>query len=146
MQDTWTPVSSGVASIAVNIALSLILLKPMRHAGLALAYSLAGIVNMTVLFVLLRRKAGSLGGRRILRSFLRILLISLVMGLAAWAVSGFIEARMDMSVKVNQLIQAAVSAGLGGVVFFALARAMDLEESRVVADVLLKRLRRGKRR
>jgi putative peptidoglycan lipid II flippase len=146
MQDTWTPVSSGVASIAVNIALSLILLKPMRHAGLALAYSLAGIVNMTVLFVLLRRKAGSLGGRRILRSFVRILLISLVMGLAAWAVSGFIEARMDMSVKVNQLIQAAVSAGLGGAVFFALARAMNLEESRVVADVLLKRLRRGKKR
>ncbi|MDR1206286.1 MAG: murein biosynthesis integral membrane protein MurJ [Peptococcaceae bacterium] len=145
MQDTWTPVSVGMVSIAVNIALSLLLMKPMRHAGLALAYSLAGIVNMLILFALLRRKAGPMGGRRILRSFVKILLISFGMGLAAWAVYSLTEARMDMELMTNQLIQAAASIGLGGAVFFALARALKMEEYRVVADTLLKRLRRGKK-
>jgi putative peptidoglycan lipid II flippase len=110
-----------------------------------LAYSLAGIANMLILFVLLRRKAGPLGGRRILRSFVKILLISLVMGLAAWAVSAFMEAQMDMGRMTNQLIQAAASIGLGGAVFFALAHALRMEEYRVVADTLLTRFRRGKK-
>jgi putative peptidoglycan lipid II flippase len=145
MQDTWTPVSVGMVSVAANIALSAALLGPMAHAGLALAYSLAGILNMVILFWLLRRKAGPLGGRRILRSFSRTLLISAGMGLAAWGTAGFIEAHMDMGSKTGQLIQVAASIGVGGAVFFALAYMLKMEECRIVADALLGRIRRKRR-
>jgi putative peptidoglycan lipid II flippase len=142
MQDTWTPVVLGMVSIAANIALSVILLGPMKHAGLALAYSLAGMLNMLMLFYLLRRKAGPLGGRRILRSFLKTLLAAFCMGLAAWALSGFMEIHMNMESKVHQLVQVTVSAGLGIVIFFALARLLNMEESRIVADTLLRRIKK----
>jgi putative peptidoglycan lipid II flippase len=148
MQDTWTPVRVGMVSIAVNIALSLFLMKFMRHGhtALALAYSLAGIVNVLILFMLLRRKTGPLGGWRILRSFMKILLISFVMGLAARVVYGLIglfQAEASVS-AVNQAVRTLASIGAGGAVFFALARVTKMEEYRVVADTLMRRFRRSR--
>src|SRR3989304_4759925 len=54
-QDTTTPMRIGVISMAVNILLSLLLVLPLKHVGLALAISLAAFVNAGVLFLTLRR-------------------------------------------------------------------------------------------
>jgi len=48
-QDTRTPVRFGVVSLLVNMALNLILVWPLAHAGLALATSLAGCLNAGLL-------------------------------------------------------------------------------------------------
>jgi putative peptidoglycan lipid II flippase len=145
MQDTWTPVSVGVVSVAVNITLSVALLESMAHAGLALAYSLAGILNLLILFLLLRRKAGHFGGRRIFRSFFKTALIASGMGLAVWRTAGFFETHMDMGSQAGQVIQVAVSIGLGTAVFWALARLFHIEEGQIIADMLWRRFKRRKR-
>ena len=54
-QDTTTPVRSGLITLAVNMALNLALIWSFRHAGLALATSLAAFVNAGLLFFGLRR-------------------------------------------------------------------------------------------
>ena len=48
--DTRTPVRIGLVSIAVNIALNLALIGPMSFRGLALATSLASLLQMLLLF------------------------------------------------------------------------------------------------
>ena len=55
-QDTKTPMRIGVLSLAVNIILSLLLVIPLKHVGLALAISLAAFVNAAVLLLALRRQ------------------------------------------------------------------------------------------
>ena len=45
----------GVVSLVVNIILSLLLVIPLKHVGLALAISLAAFVNAAMLFITLRR-------------------------------------------------------------------------------------------
>lgn len=56
-QDTKTPMKIGIISVVVNIILSVILVRFMAHAGLALAISLAAWVNaFLLLMVLIRRK------------------------------------------------------------------------------------------
>nr|WHW29614.1 putative murein biosynthesis integral membrane protein MurJ [uncultured bacterium] len=54
-QDTVTPMRIGVVAVAVNIVVSIILVRTMAHAGLAMAISIAAWVNAGLLFVALLR-------------------------------------------------------------------------------------------
>lgn len=49
-QDMKTPVRIGIIALVANIVLSLALVWPLRHTGLALATSLAGFVNAVLLY------------------------------------------------------------------------------------------------
>ena len=54
-QDTKTPVKIGVVAMFSNIALNLLLIGPLAHAGLALATSIAAFINAGLLFYFLRK-------------------------------------------------------------------------------------------
>jgi putative peptidoglycan lipid II flippase len=54
-KNTKTPVKIGVVAMIVNIVFSLLLFKSMAHVGLALATSIAALVNASALFVILKR-------------------------------------------------------------------------------------------
>src|SRR5881628_1704657 len=93
LQDTRTPVLVAAVALAANIALSLLLMGPLRHAGLALATALSAILNMAVLLVFLARRLGAFGWEAILRSHARVVLASVpivvtclwIAGLGVWA-------------------------------------------------------------
>ena len=85
MQDTRTPVKMAGLSILANIILGLVLMKPLGHGGLALATSLASILNLGLLVRALKVQLGALGWKSIARSFCRTLLSALAMGVAVWA-------------------------------------------------------------
>ncbi len=87
LQDTRTPVKVAVIALVTNVLFSVILMRPLEHGGLALANALAAMVNITLLTRKLRKKIGRMDGRRILRSLLRIVPASLVMGVIGWWVS-----------------------------------------------------------
>lgn len=69
--DTRTPVRLGLAALALNVALALLLMWPLAHAGLALASSLAAYGNAAGLYWILRRRLGPLGGRDLLACLVR---------------------------------------------------------------------------
>jgi len=55
--DTATPVKVAITAMAVNLALTLILMHFLAHVGIALATSCAGWINaLTLLFLLVRRE------------------------------------------------------------------------------------------
>lgn len=55
-QNIKTPVKVGVIAMVVNTALCALLIRPMAHAGLAFASTLASYVNCAILLVLLLRR------------------------------------------------------------------------------------------
>ncbi|MGB9825775.1 MAG: lipid II flippase MurJ, partial [Desulfofundulus sp.] len=79
LQDTTTPMLTGFASIAANVVLNLILVRYMAHAGLALATALANSFGCLLLLILLRRRLGGLGGKKLAANAVQILVGSLVM-------------------------------------------------------------------
>jgi putative peptidoglycan lipid II flippase len=85
LQDTRTPLKMAGFSILANIGLGVILMRPLAHGGLALATSLASILNLGLLVYALRNKLGALGWRSIARSFCKTLVSSLAMGGVVWA-------------------------------------------------------------
>jgi putative peptidoglycan lipid II flippase len=84
MQDTRTPVKIAVIGMLTNIVLSLILMGPMKHSGLAFANALASGVNFSLLFYFLRKKIRHVDTRRITGSFFKIAASSALMGFSGW--------------------------------------------------------------
>ncbi|MCX7974908.1 MAG: murein biosynthesis integral membrane protein MurJ [Candidatus Aminicenantes bacterium] len=79
-QDTKTPVKISFVAIATNIFLNLILMKPMSFRGLALATSLSAMVNFIVLSFVMTKKYGSINWSVWLKSVIKILIASGIMG------------------------------------------------------------------
>ena len=60
LQDTVTPVKVATISLAVNAALNLILMWPLKVGGIALASAISAMVNYFMLYSLLEKKIGKL--------------------------------------------------------------------------------------
>ncbi len=83
LQDTQTPMKIGAMALLMNIVLNLILMGPMKEAGLALATSIAGIFNFLFLVYLFQKRISNFPFVEIFTSGARILAASLVMGISA---------------------------------------------------------------
>ena len=82
LQDTRTPAIMAGISIVANIILGVVLMKPLAHGGLALATSLASMLNLGLLLGVLRTRLGNLGWKSIAASVCRSLLCAILMGIA----------------------------------------------------------------
>ena len=142
LQDTMTPVLAAVVAIVSNIVLSLLLIGPMAQGGIALAYSLAGILNMIALLYLLRRKIGSLDGRQMILSFAKTLAASLLMGVTVYYTAQLSAVVFGLYAKWAQLVQVALAAGVGIAVFYLLALVFRMEEAQMVAGILSRKFSR----
>ena len=84
LHDTTTPVVVGVSAMLLNIVLSLLLLGPLQHGGLALANSIATTLEMIVLLWLLRKRLDGLDSEMLAPSLWRTGLASLALGIIVW--------------------------------------------------------------
>ena len=139
IQDTVTPVKVGVMTIILNLVLNFILIRYLAHGGLALAYSIAGIFNMIALLYYLRKKIGSINGWDFVLSFIRIFIASFLMAVVVYFTSAYFEASLDMSSKVNQLIQVVSGVGVGFVVYMLAALVLKIEEVSLAWNILARR-------
>jgi putative peptidoglycan lipid II flippase len=87
IQDRRSPLKAAFFSVAANIVLSLILMSPLKHGGLALATSLASMVNVAILAFILRKKIGTFLDGAFYRSLSGTIFASLVM----WAAISLVE-------------------------------------------------------
>jgi len=78
--DTATPVKIAIAAMAVNLVLTLVLMRVLAHVGIALATTCAGWVNALSLLVLLVRRGHFRLDRRARRSLPRVVVAAAGMG------------------------------------------------------------------
>jgi len=137
LKDIRTPVKVGLTAVIANIALSLALMGPLKHGGLALATSVAGCLNFIVLFGILSRRVGGLGLRRVLRSLLRVAAASAIMGLAAWwTISRFDYSHPTLSYRVLAL---TVSLAVGIIVYSIFVFLFRAEEASALRRMVMER-------
>ncbi len=80
--DTTTPLKIGVAAVALNLAMNLVFMHPLKAVGPALATSLASAFNVILLVILLRRRRHFVLDAPARRRIPRILLAGGVMAAA----------------------------------------------------------------
>lgn len=86
LNDTKTPVKIAASAMVVNILVSIILMGPMKHSGLAFANAIASGMNFLLLFYFLRKRLGRIDARRIFTSFVKICSASAIMSISGWLV------------------------------------------------------------
>ncbi len=140
LQDTATPTKISGLAMLVNIGLNLLLMGPMAHGGLALATSLSSILNMGLLAFLLRRRIGSIDGRRIALSIFQMTLAALVMG---GAVFGYVTTYFVYNdPSLLRVIHLMAAIGIGVTVYYYTAVLLGMKEAHAVRDRLHSKLRR----
>jgi putative peptidoglycan lipid II flippase len=143
LKDTKTPVVCAFIAFLLNLLLSLALMGPLRHGGLALASSLSAFGNMLLLLYFLRRKIGRFGGRAICLAALKGCVASVPMGGAAFLLLRLI----DWSRPGGKLLKGGVMGGTvlaGTAIFLAVGHLLGCEEARdVLAAVKRKIGRKG---
>ncbi len=124
MQDARTPMRISVRNVALNLVLNLILVHTaLREAGLALATTLAAMVQIVILVWTFDRRYARLEWRHTAMGVLRALLASLIMGMAVVALDRCLPA-MAQAMRLGLLV------ATGAAVYLAAAFALRCEELR----------------
>lgn len=150
LEDTRTPVRIGVAALLVGIGLNFLFLNLFRGLGvaggadgLALAYSVTGLLNAFLLLFALRRKVGSLGGRSIARTTVRSTVATLWMVAALLVVEWLLPHFLFGPHLVQLALILVFPMVVGGVVFIVAARLLGAEEAGWLIGTVLRRVRRA---
>jgi len=127
MKDSRTPLRAATVSILANILLGLLFMKPLAHSGMALATSLASLLNLAILLGFLRRAIGGVGWRSIGASLARSILSAGIMAagvvvMSRVMLSGFNPTPTTLAVGL------CASIGGGALVYFAASRALGSAE------------------
>lgn len=132
MQDTRTPVRTMLIAVAFNVALSLVLMRPLKIGGLALASTLSATLNAFLLYSLLRRRSGPFDEPRMLRAFVKIFLAAGVMALAVVAYDSFVLERLQSASRIFQGLVMGGGIVMAIAVYFAAALLLRVDEARKI--------------
>ncbi len=142
LKDTKTPVITAFITFLLNLCLSLVLMGPLKHGGLALASTLSAFGNMLMLLWFLRRKTGSFGGAAIVKTGIKSLSGSIPMAVAVWYACSLI----DWSLEGQKLMKGSVLGGsiiLGTFIYLVTVRLLRTEEIMDAVSLLKRKLGKG---
>lgn len=132
IKDTKTPVKIGAVCMLINVGLNLLLMRtyklplgiiwPGGAGGLALATSISSICNAGMLFYLLRVRIGQMHGRRLLNTFSKAAVCSLIMAVSTLFLAYVVIESIPFKVGIG------IISGVG--VYLASAHIIKLEESK----------------
>ena len=122
-EDTKTPVVIAAVCVAINIALSLALMGPLKHVGIALAQAVSSWINAVLLAEFLRRRGFLVLDRRLKDKLARICLASIGMAAILFAAASALAPMLAGGVAARGGALALLVIG-GLIVYGALAIAL----------------------
>jgi len=141
LQDTKTPVKVAVIALSVNFALSLLLMGPLKHGGLALALSIASSVQFFILIFLLKRKGSLIYIKPIIMASVKSVVAATLMGIGVYGC--FIRwLSADPGAGPFRMgIHLAALMVIGMIIYFGIARILGCEEIRSIQQMLWRKTR-----
>ena len=140
-QDTKTPVILSFISAILNLVLAIWLGGLMGAPGLALAFSIATILNFCLLIVFLKKKKIWLDLPKILDSAYKIIILSIVTGIVIQGMKDLSGGLVDMQRFWGVLVQFTAASILGGAIYLGLASFIQMEEVKVI-NIFLNKVKR----
>lgn len=128
LQQSRIPVAVSMGTIGLNVLMSLLLVRVIGFRGLALGTSLAALADGALLLFLLRRYLNGLDGSRLMATFLKVALASLIMAAVATAVENRATAVLGGSSFGAQAARLALEIGSGLAALAAAAKLLKIRE------------------
>lgn len=142
LQDTTTPALAAVAGVGGNLILSLLLMGPLQHAGLALATALASMLNGGILVAVLSRRLGGFDWQAVGRSAARDLVALLPVLLASGWVAGAAVWTHEGE-WIAKTVMLMVGIGLSMTGYFGVHALLRSEEAEVLLSIVKRKLGRN---
>jgi putative peptidoglycan lipid II flippase len=118
MHDTRTPFYIALVSEAVNILTVILLIGRYKIMALALAFSLASIVQMILLLFVLRTKFENLDDKKILLSLVKISAASFLAGIGIQLMKYLVVSLIPIDTFIGVFTQLSVAGLTGAIIFF----------------------------
>ncbi len=141
LQDAKWPMKAAIITLIVNVAASVALMFPLKHNGLALANSLASMVNVIILGIVLKKKIGIFLDRGFYSSTGKIIISSLVMWGALLLVGIIIPWSTNAPFKAR-LIHLIVAVAVGMITYFACTYLLKSPEIHSIVGKLKRKFKR----
>jgi putative peptidoglycan lipid II flippase len=119
-RDTKTPFKIALACIFINLFFNLALMTPLKYVGMALATSIAGWVNVSLMVTLLLRRKWLVVERHLITQALKMLAASVVMALALWQLELVAEPYLTKG-EIIRFVTLSVMVALGAGSYFLAA-------------------------
>ncbi len=145
LQDTKTPVKIAFAAFIVNAVLGFVLgfTLNMNHTGLALASSFSSIFNFILLLYFLNLRLGVLELRKTLIFVIKVVVISIIMGLLVWKISTYVDWTTS-GFAIEKIVTMGIAIGAAMVSYVILAYLLRIEEAGFLIKLAMKRIGRGR--
>ncbi|HEX2844104.1 MAG TPA: lipid II flippase MurJ, partial [Candidatus Limnocylindria bacterium] len=147
MQDTKTPVKWAIVAVAINVPLMAWLVGPMGIEGLALAMSIAAVIEVLGLLWSLHRRIESVEEAAIVRSLGRAAVAGVAAALFMLGGLTLVEGSLGgfLDNVVGRLLALLVLSAAGGAVYLVVAAALRAPELAQLRDLLRRRTTRRPR-
>ncbi len=147
-QNTKTPVAISLTGMLINAVFSYSLAQGLGVVGIALGFVIASTVQCILLFIYLHRvfKNDSKASPKSLEVFdstivtqsLKILLASILLGLATYATLYVMDPLVNTHTVIGIFLQAGIATTVGSVVYIVATRAWGILESEAIWRGVLK--------
>lgn len=128
LKDSKTPVKISVIAVVFNIVTNLILMKPLGFRGLALAASLSGSLNFTLLLLALNKKMGQMDFKNLRTAFIRVLAASLAMGVVLGLFLAYYGLDLSTATLTQKVVQMVLLLAVSGAAYFGFAKLFKVPE------------------
>jgi putative peptidoglycan lipid II flippase len=128
-KDARTPMRAGLASIAANIVLNLILMRPLGFLAFPLSATIAAVLNLGILMALLPRKIGPTDWGPLAGFCLRTTAAAAAGGAVGWFLNTEL-ARIPGPAFLSSLLGVVLAGAAALAVFYAAGRLLGLREIR----------------
>ncbi len=144
-KNTLTPVLVGIVSNMAYLGFALLSVGPLHLGmiGLVIANSLQQVVHMTIMFVLLRRLFGRLGGEGLNSTTGKSLLASLLLGVVAFLVAGLVNMGLGENNFLANLLAVGSAILTGGISYIFALRVLKIQEMDLIWSAVSRRLKRS---
>ncbi|NLK52019.1 MAG: murein biosynthesis integral membrane protein MurJ [Syntrophomonadaceae bacterium] len=143
LHDTRTPVKLGIIVVLINLAFSLLLIRPLQHGGLALANSLAALTSLALLSYYLNKRLPGLWRGGMGKFTLQIILASGVMGIVVYLINQFGTGLITLTGTLGAATQVGLAVGAGLGIYLIMLLVLRLEETQMIWALARRRRETG---
>ncbi len=145
LKDASTPVYAGFVCLFINVVTASLLTRtPLAYEGIPVATSLTFVVNLLLLFVLLKRKVGNIEGKAIFISFAKQIFVSLIFAAGMFVSYPVLYAHAPSHGLLKTALAFLASVSAAGLVFAGLCAALRLEEIFILSQMIKSKISGGR--
>jgi putative peptidoglycan lipid II flippase len=142
IQNTFFPAIYGTAAVLLSIPVYMVGMLKMGAGGIALAISFSAIFQVALLYVLWNKKSGNMDSIRVYRFYLRMILLSIPLGLFLEFFKRTILSGFDSTTFGGSLTVSMLTAMVFVVILMSAGYVLGIEEIKELSNRILEKIKK----